>query len=121
MYFKMSPQIPCLQNCAATDITFIGFFSIVTLLMCFQIASRLARAKKNARPHRLHFFDLSPLCVFKCYLKLLATEEAKAHWLHLFVILVCTLILALLKIKSLNGKGSVGRDGLTVLKSILPC
>ena len=29
----------------------------------------------------LHF---SPLCVFKCVLKLVTQEDAKPHWLHLF-------------------------------------
>ena len=34
--------------------------------------------------HWLHLFDLSPLCVFKCLLKLYAFEDAMSHWLHLF-------------------------------------
>ena len=29
-------------------------------------------------------FDFSPLCVFKCLLKLLGSEHAYSHWLHLF-------------------------------------
>ena len=29
-------------------------------------------------------FDLSPLCVFKCVLKLPVWKDSKVHWLHLF-------------------------------------
>ena len=29
----------------------------------------------------LHLFVFSPLCVFKCVLKLSAREDAKSHWL----------------------------------------
>ena len=32
----------------------------------------------------LHLFDFSPLCVFKCFLKVTAWIDAKSHWLHLF-------------------------------------
>ena len=32
----------------------------------------------------LHLFDLSPLCVFKCSLKLPVWKDSKVHWLHLF-------------------------------------
>ena len=31
------------------------------------------------------FFWLSPLCVFKCLLKLLGSEQAYSHWLHFLV------------------------------------
>ena len=34
--------------------------------------------------HWLHLFHFSPLCVFRCVLKLLAWEDAKSHRLHLF-------------------------------------
>ena len=37
-----------------------------------------------AKSHWLHLFGFSPLCVFKCLLKSLASEDAKLHWLHLF-------------------------------------
>ena len=39
---------------------------------------------EHAKSHWLHLFGFSPLCVFKCFLKLLASENAKSHWLHLF-------------------------------------
>ena len=32
----------------------------------------------------VELFYFSPLCVFKCLLKLLAREDEKLHWLHLF-------------------------------------
>ena len=36
------------------------------------------------KSHWLHWFDFSPLCVFKCCLKLPDSEKAYSHWLHLY-------------------------------------
>ena len=41
-------------------------------------------AHEDAQLHWLHFVDFSLLCVFKWSIKVLALEEAKSHWLHLF-------------------------------------
>ena len=41
-------------------------------------------ACEDAKSHWLHLFGLSPPCIFKCLLKLPASEDAKPHWLHLF-------------------------------------
>ena len=43
------------------------------------------------RPHRCRG-DIAfwwPTCVFKCALKLPASDDAKSHWLHLFIFLHC--------------------------------
>ena len=34
--------------------------------------------------HWLHLLDFSPLCIFKCLLKLSAQKDANSHWLQLF-------------------------------------
>ena len=39
---------------------------------------------KRTSLYWLHLFDLSPLCVFKCVLKLPVWKDSKVHWLHLF-------------------------------------
>ena len=41
-------------------------------------------AREDAKSHWLHLFDFSPLCVFTCVLKSPAWQDAKSHWLHLF-------------------------------------
>ena len=43
----------------------------------------------DAKPHWLHLFYLSSLCVFKGLLKLSAWIDAKSHWSHLFDFLNC--------------------------------
>ena len=50
---QMSPQMACLRGCIVTSVAFVRLIS-------------------------------SPLCVFKCCLKTYAWEDAKSHWLHLF-------------------------------------
>ena len=37
----------------------------------------------KAQSHFAHFFDIHPLCVFKCYLRFPTIEETQLHWLHL--------------------------------------
>ena len=46
--------------------------------MCLQVASL------DAYSHWFHLFFFSPVCVFKCFLKLPASDDAYSHWLHLF-------------------------------------
>ena len=41
-------------------------------------------AREDAKSHWLHLYDFSPLCVFTCVLKSPAWQDAKSHWLHLF-------------------------------------
>ena len=41
-------------------------------------------AWEDAKSHWLHLNDFSLVCVFKCVLKALASEHAKSHWLHFF-------------------------------------
>ena len=55
----------------------------------------------DAKSYWLHWFDFSPLCIFKCLLRSPAWMNAKSHWLHLcnfclFVFVVGIFILALL-------------------------
>ena len=41
-------------------------------------------ASEEANPHWLHLCNFPPMCVFKCLLKLSAREDVKSHRLHLF-------------------------------------
>ena len=52
------------------------------LLCVFKCVLKLL-ASDDAYSHWLHLFDFSPLCVFKCLLKLPASDDAYLHWLHL--------------------------------------
>ena len=72
---------------------------------CVKIPIQIQSLHKWRQSHLLHLCSFSPLCVFKCVLKLVASaylhchigcicltfllklsarEEAKSHWLHLF-------------------------------------
>ena len=45
-----------------------------------------SNVSSNHLPVSMHIHTgyISPLCLFKCLLKLLTCEDAKSHWLHLF-------------------------------------
>ena len=53
--------------------------------MCIFLCFLRARAHEDAKSHWSHVLDFSPLCIFKCALKLPACEDAKSHWLLLLV------------------------------------
>ena len=40
---------------------------------------------QNNQYLKLHLFDISPLCNFKCVLKLSVKKDEKSHWLQLFL------------------------------------
>ena len=40
--------------------------------------------KVNEKSHGFQLIYFSPLCIFTCFLKALAYEDAKLHWSHLF-------------------------------------
>ena len=48
-------------------------------------------ASEDAKSHWLHLFDFSPLCVFKWFLKLSTRWDAKSHCLHFWTFLHCVL------------------------------
>ena len=63
----------------------------VTGYICLLFVFCVSRnASSNCLPGRMKshsgciLFGFSPLCVFKCTLKLYARTDAKLHWLHLF-------------------------------------
>ena len=66
----MCPQMSCLRRGKLTLVAFVWLFPTVHFQM------RLVT-----------LFYFSPLCVFKCALKLLAQEDVYSHWLHLVVVL----------------------------------
>ena len=76
--YQMCPQIACQRRGIVTLVAFVWLFSTVRFQMCPQIAC------PRRGIIRLHLFGLSPLCVLKCLLKDLGSEQAKSHWLHLF-------------------------------------
>ena len=53
---------------------------------------------RGGKIHCLHLFDFSPLCVFRCALKLPAGEEVNSHWLHLFDFFPLCVIICVLKL-----------------------
>ena len=56
-------------------------------------------AALDCLPQRVFcLFDLSPLCVFKCFLKLPASEDVKSHWLHLFGVSPMCFFICVLKL-----------------------
>ena len=103
----MCPQIVCLRRCIITLIAFVWLFSAVHFQMSPQIASLRGRIvtllafvwlfftvrfKMNPQIAWLRgcigtliaLFDFSPLCILRWLLKLLFTDDAHSHWLHLF-------------------------------------
>ena len=66
MYFQMSPQIACLRGCIVALVAFF-YFPQWVLKCLLELHSRIAW---------LHLFDFSPLCIFKCFLKSPAREDA---------------------------------------------
>ena len=51
--------------------------------MCFQVVPQVA-CSKGCIITLVASIDFSPLCDFKCILKLAGQVDAKLHWLHLF-------------------------------------
>ena len=68
--FQVHSQITWIRGSIITVVTFIWLFSTV----CFQVSPQIAR--EDAKSHKLHLFDFSPLWIFKCVLKLLAWEDS---------------------------------------------
>ena len=62
-----------------TSVASIWLFSTVHFQMSPKIGSH-----RGWKITLAEFFYFSPLCVFKCLLKLPAWEDEKSHWLHLF-------------------------------------
>ena len=70
--------------------------------------------------HWLHSFDFSPLCVFKCFLKLPASEDTKLQLLQLFAITPqCVFKLPCLIYKILHWLHSLGFSPLCVFECFL--
>ena len=63
--------ISCLRGCAVTLVAFTWLFYAVCIWCVLKLP-----CGEDAKSHRLHLFDFSPLCVFKCVLKLPAWEDA---------------------------------------------
>ena len=81
MCFHVCPQTFCLYEYRVTLMAFVSYFSAV----CFQMSPQISGLKRGiVTLHWLHLFNLSPLCVFKCLLKELGSEQQNSHWLHLF-------------------------------------
>ena len=79
--FQMSGQIACLCGCKITLVAFVWLFS--SALQCVsKMYPQMAcpGGCKDVKSHKLHLFDFSPLCVFKCLLKLPAQEDVQLHW-----------------------------------------
>ena len=73
VYHQMSSQNTCLRRCKVTLVAIVCFFSIVY----FQISPQITCWRGCIGGlHWLHFFYFSPLCVFKCVLKLPVQENA---------------------------------------------
>ena len=70
--FQMCPQTVFMGRCKVALVAFVWLFPTV----CFQINPETVCPREEAKSHWLHLFDFSPLCVFKCVLKLLAWEDA---------------------------------------------
>ena len=51
--------------------------------MCYQVVPQVA-CSKGCIITLVASIDFSPLCDFKCILKLAGQVDAKLHWLHLF-------------------------------------
>ena len=69
--FHMSAQRTWIRACKITLIAFVWLFSSVRLQCILNLP-----ASEDTKSHRLHLFDFSPLCIFKCVLKLPAREDA---------------------------------------------
>ena len=63
--------ISCLRGCAVTLVAFTWLFYAVCIWCVLKLP-----CGEDAKLHRLHLFDFSPLCVCKCVLKLPAWEDA---------------------------------------------
>ena len=103
--FQVCPQTCCLNRCVITFIGFVWLVSSVNFHVCF-IARRyrciVAYIEFEWFLSRMSFqmcsqitwrykcivaniaFDSCPEWVFRCPLKLLASADAKLHWLHLW-------------------------------------
>ena len=67
--------------------------NLIVIIHCvFSNACIKAFKQDDTKLHCLQLFDFSPVCVFKCLLKLLAWEKAYSHQLHLFVIIHSALL-----------------------------
>ena len=73
--FHVCPQTAFMIRCIVTQVAFLWLFSSVCFQMCTQIACMRTR---------LHLFNFSSFCVFKCVLKSFAWEDAYSQRLYLF-------------------------------------
>ena len=64
-------------------ITLITFVQFFCIV-CFKCTLKLL-GSEEAKSHWLHLFGFYPLCVFKCVLKLPSRIVVNSQWLHLFV------------------------------------
>ena len=84
---QMSGQIVSLQVCKVTLVTFVWLFSSVFFKCVLKWHDQ-----EDAKSHKLHLFDFSPLYFFKGLLKLPAREKAYSHWLHFLAFLHSTVV-----------------------------
>ena len=63
--FQVVPKVACFKGCMITLAASIDFSPLWDLKCILKSAGQV-----DAKLHWLHLFDLSPLCVFKCILKL---------------------------------------------------
>ena len=107
--FQMCPQFTYPRGCIVTLVAFVWLFSTVL----FQMSPQMASMRRGIVTlialgwfcnivfliHKVfyiyicyawyiicsfHFFGFSPLCAFKCLLKLILSKAGKSHCLHLF-------------------------------------
>ena len=83
----MSGQFFFLEGCQVTLGTFVWLFSSVFFKCVLKWHDR-----EDAKSHKLHLFDFSPLYFFKGLLKLPAREKAYSHWLHFLAFLHSTVV-----------------------------